>query len=98
MKWKEKEAKSKRNEKNWYPYFPLFYPIKIEDTWYWFTWVEERYTGMLTGQDGEKIYEHRVRRTNTQTNGPVHILSFCDWVILVIIALIVFVMFWNGCH
>jgi hypothetical protein len=98
MKWKIKEVPPPRDEHNWYPHFPLFLPVQIDGSWYWLTWVEERYTGRLTGQDGEKIYEWRERQPDTPANGSVHALSAANWFVFAIIGFFVFVYFWNRCH
>jgi hypothetical protein len=95
MKWKVKEAKPERNETKWYPHFPLFLPVQINDQWYWLTWVEERYTGYLTGQDGNKIYEWRERQVDTPPNGPVRMFSAGNWIAFAIIALYLFTFAWN---
>jgi hypothetical protein len=98
MQWKIKEGPPPRDEQKWYPHFPIFLPVQIDKSWFWFTWVEERYTGFLTGQDGEKIYEWRERQADTPPNGPVHAITTPNWFVFAIIGIFIFIAVWNHYH
>lgn len=62
-----RKEKVKRNERLWHNWF-AWYPVKLRIygdksksvySWAWLSVVSRRYSGFLTGQDGEKIYDYK---------------------------------------